>query len=465
MKVRITDDKLKAYVTVGTDEKFPSKVELMDALWKAGVVYGIKEDVIKKILSEKRPVGDVLIAEGKAPVPGEDAKLIWYIDISTRPVVNDGEIVDLRKLKLFEYVTKGQELVSKLPGTKGTPGKAVTGEDIIIPGRDVQLPGGKNTTISADGLTLYADVSGYAYLKDGRVCVDDIIVVRNVDYSSGNIKFSGSVKVEEDVRPGFMVEAEGTVDIGGNVEAAFITSREGDVIVKLGVVGRGKARIVAGKGVRCGYIQDARIKAKGDVVVDRYIINSSVVCGGNVIVGTKGGIIRGGKVFSQESIVADEIGGEQGVLTEVGISSPEFYEAEAKRSRYIKQEEELRGKISLLKKKIAFLELLKKRAPSISEAKIKELKESLDKLKELEVELRRLVEKEKEDVGIDKEKASAKCIIVKGFLHRNVILTFGNYQHITTKKYEGVKVYRVGDEIIFEKLNKEEGKADGEGES
>lgn len=464
MKVDVSDDKLKAYLTIEAGEKFPSKIELMDALWKAGVVYGIKENVINKILSEGRPVRKILVAEGKAPVPGEDARLVWYVDISTKPVVNDGEIVDLRKLKLFEYVTRGQELVSKLPGTRGTPGKAVTGEDITIPGKDIQLPGGKNTTISADGLTLYADVSGYAYLREGRVCVDDVIVVKNVDYSSGNIKFDGSVKVEEDVRPGFIVEATGTVDIGGNVEAGFITSREGDVIVGLGIIGKGKARIVAGKSVKCGYIQDAKVKAKGDVIVDRYIINSSVVCGGSIIVNAEEGIIRGGKVFSQETIVANEIGSEQGILTEVGISSPEFYEAEVKKSKYAKQEEELQGKISLLKKKVAFLEILKERAPSISEAKIKELKESLDKLKELEIRLQELIEKEKEETGIDKDRASAKCIIVRGFLHRNVILTFGNYQHITASRYEGVKIYRLGDEIIFERLNKGGSEADGEGE-
>ncbi|MBO8130565.1 MAG: DUF342 domain-containing protein [Candidatus Marinimicrobia bacterium] len=459
MKIEISEDKLKAYITIDEKDKIPSKVELMDMIWKSGVTHGIKENIINKLLEKKEPVKNLLIADGTPPVPGEDAKLVWYVDISTKPIDNEEDYVDLKELKLFEYVKKGQEIVSKLPRTSGRPGIAVTGEEIVIPGKDVSLPGGKNTTISEDGLTLYADIDGYAYLKNGKVNVDKVITVKNVDYSSGNIKTLGSLNVEGDVKSGFLVEAAGTVHIGGSVEAGYVTSKNGDVIIGLGIIGHGRARIKSGNNLKSTYIQDAFVKVKNDILVERYIINSNVECDGNVIVNNNEGIIRGGKVFAKNKIIANEIGSEQGILTEVGIAATELLEVEFRKSKFAEMREELNEQISLVSKKVAFLKLLKERAPSLSEAKIRELVESIVKLKELEEQYNKLLEEEKESDHFDKEVLSDKCIIVNKVLHRNVILTFGNYNHLTTKSYERVKVYKLGDELIFEKLDEE--KVDG----
>ena len=53
----------------------------------------------------------------------------------------------------------------------------------------------------------------------------------DVDVSIGNISFVGSIIVRGTIRSGFKVEAEGDIEVWGNVEAATVQS-QGNVIIR-----------------------------------------------------------------------------------------------------------------------------------------------------------------------------------------------------------------------------------------
>jgi len=123
---------------------------------------------------------------------------------------------------VIQEVNKGDTLVLKIPFTKGIDGFDVFGHIIkATPGRDIKLPTGKNTVLSADGLKLLADKDGVISFSDSNVDILDIITIDgNVDFSTGNISHKGDVFIKGDVLPDFKVIAGGDIKIGGVVEGA-----------------------------------------------------------------------------------------------------------------------------------------------------------------------------------------------------------------------------------------------------
>ena len=71
----------------------------------------------------------------------------------------------------------------------------------------------------------------------------------DVDYSTGNIDFSGDVHICGDVRENFTVHAQGTVTVDGLVEAATVEAG-GDLVIARGVVGDGRALLKSNGCVR-----------------------------------------------------------------------------------------------------------------------------------------------------------------------------------------------------------------------
>lgn len=62
INVTISDDEMKAFVTIvpGIINEMPRKDELAEALFNAGVVFGIKQDALERIVNEKMTYQPVL---------------------------------------------------------------------------------------------------------------------------------------------------------------------------------------------------------------------------------------------------------------------------------------------------------------------------------------------------------------------------------------------------------------------
>jgi len=461
IKVTISDDKLAAGISVrGEGGRFPSKEEIMEALGKAGVSYGIDEALLNKIAAEKRPLTDVVIARGKPPVKGEDAKLVWYVNTGTtaKPTITKDGKADFKQLKQFEYVTKNHELVSKLPATMGTPGMAVTGESLIMPGMDIPLPAGKNTMISEDGLTLLAATGGCVLGNEDKIHIDNVYHIRgDVDFNTGNVKFDGKLLISGDVRSGFRVDATDSIYIEGNVEAANVYSQKGDIVVQLGILGKGKAKVFAGGNLLCGFIQDATVGVKRDILIDRYVINSNVSSGGKVILEQNEGLIRGGKILAGKGMQAVEIGSTRNITTEIGVNSTSMFDEDSQLGDTSRDVEKLKGKLSSLNKRISFFRLLQDRLKTLSTDKQKEMERIIREAKDLEEEIRTIEEKRQVFVEEHDQHSPSNSIVVKDKLHKGVIVTFGDRQYYTDRLYQGATIFCVGEEIVIKEFCETQG--------
>ncbi len=425
--IRTDDSQLTAFLSIRFPKEDPFRISSFDIhfkLMEANIRYGINDQLIDKIVKEQKNVINVHVAEGKPPVHGKNAQIVFKIDtnISRRPLILEDGRVDFHQINLIKIVKKDQHLAEKIPATKGTPGISVFGTTLnAVPGKDKPLPRGLNTYISDDGLNLYAKISGHIFFLQNLLNVENVFIVRrNVDFSTGDIHYTGDVLVFGDVKTGFKVITDGNIRIRGHVDGAEVISQKGKIEIDGGVFGKGKAKLYAREFIQADFIQEASIRSSGNIRVNRYIINSQVNAKGEIQV-SKGNII-GGNVVSASSIVAREIGSPNSLPTEVRIGNDidphVLVEILAARG----EEKKIRKNIAVLQKKVDFLKMLEKRLTKLTPEKALELEDLLKKIQQLNLDIDALEEKtrvllgENADIVLEEPFIEAKHLVFPGVI-------------------------------------------------
>ena len=462
LNIKISEDKLAAFISLDCKRSvYPNINELIKELKKNKIIFGINTDMLEEICRNKKSVSNVKVASGITPVIGHSAQLVWHLnnkDFDDKVVFDETGMADYKHARNFCEVNEGDEIVSKLPKVIGKSGKTVTGEMIPTNEKDISLPIGENVEVSDDGLTLYATTSGVLNFYNGKVDISNVYHVNgDVSFNTGNVKYDGKVIITGDVRSGFRVEATDTIIIEGDVEAANIHSRNGDVIIKMGVLGKGRARILAGQKIHCGFIQDSEVKAGNDITVDHYIINCDVYSAGIVTVKENEGMIRGGKVFGERGIKVLEAGSPRNISTILGIGLNRNEEEEEDLNKLIRNEDEFFNRYELISKKERFLKLLFERIGKLSEEKQKELISISNEMKYINTKIDEIDQKKKELSKQSSDKKNKHKIEIFEKLHKGVLLCAGSDEFYIDKLYEKVVVYQDLDNIVLDDLIIKEG--------
>ncbi|WP_413282587.1 DUF342 domain-containing protein [Vibrio sp. MA40-2] len=293
-----------------------SSVDMMEALANSHVIKGINKLALKKVLSASQALAngesfELAVASGLQPVNGRDAQFIPLVeDINQRVLApqednNKTHKVDMRNLGELVTVAEGQSILKRVPATKGQPGFTVVGVAIAAKaGKDEQLKVGNGSYIDdSDPNLLRASQSGMPIIRKTTIDVDSSLVLKNVDVSTGHIKFKGSLVVEGNIEPGMIVRATGSVTVGGFIESADVQAQE-DILVGKGIIGHAvdegedKACIIKTNGnIKSKYAQFAFLQAHGDIELELHCMNSTTLCTGNLIVkdgSGKHGTLSGG---------------------------------------------------------------------------------------------------------------------------------------------------------------------------
>lgn len=340
--VAISADKMTASLTITPPfgGKAVDRQQVNEAIKAAGVVSGIQEREIDAALA----LGEVNakpIALGQPPENGRDAEFQSLIpDIKERhPRIDENGISDYRELDKFITVQKGDPLMRRLPATAGVAGKSVLGGNLTAKfGKDTHFaPGLKGAVVDPqDHDLLVADITGQAVLVNNGITVEPVITVKNVDLSTGNLDFEGSIHVQNDVIQGMKIKATGDVIIGGIVESSEIEAG-GDISVRGGILGRveasededkvhrNTARIRCGGSLSARFIENAWIEAGNCIAVDSEVKRSALTAVNQVTVGKKNGKkghIIGGLTRATLLVQTIVVGSPAGVPTkiEVGVN-------------------------------------------------------------------------------------------------------------------------------------------------
>lgn len=329
LSITFSEDKGIAYLQfIKKDENFSCSIEELDSFLQShNIRFGIQRDIVQRISSNPEEYfwNRVPIAIGQPSVNGTDARVALTVDLEEdrKPLERADGKVDYKELVRLHNVMKGQLIAKIIPAQNGVSGKTVTGEELPYrPGKEAHFKVGKNVLVDQDETSMYAAIDGLVTLTDkGKINVFPVYEVNgDVDYSTGNIDFVGTVVIRGNVLTGFTVKSAGDIRVVGGVEGAELIAG-GSIEITGGIIGYNKGLVSAGKNVKVSFIQDGNVVAGDDVVVSQSIMHSNIRAGHDVLCNGAKGLIVGGIVQAGERVVARTIGNTMSTATaiEVGV--------------------------------------------------------------------------------------------------------------------------------------------------
>jgi uncharacterized protein (DUF342 family) len=325
--VEIDEDGMTAYIIVPMK---PLPTDLKELLAERSISFGIDAELLsdlqKQLYDKLKLEPKYRIAKGRHAVHGQPGELILRTKEPEDIIVSSEDLtqVDYKtyKRKMLAMGEKDKPVAMIIQPTKGNDGMDVYGNP--IPGYDgegVDLRLGENVFI--EGRKIISRIDGlieYKKNSDGTVNFDvsEVYFVNgDVDYTTGNIDFPGSVIVRGVIKAGFEVHA--LKDVVADTIRGNVTTK-GDVVAKQGIIGGTQKSIInSGGGVYCKFMQYAKVICKESLTVKKSIVSSEIYSEGSIIVEGSPGAIVGGSLFAVESIEAKIFGSESYVKTEVAL--------------------------------------------------------------------------------------------------------------------------------------------------
>lgn len=428
------------------------KKMLDDALAVSRIQFGLIQSVVDDVIktsSSSSEVYEVEIARGILPVEGTDGKVEFLIDLeeNLRPKIDAHGNADFRNISLIKAVEDDMPLARLVPPTKGKPGKNLYGsQTTVIDGKEAKLPVGSGTKISpSNPNVLIAATKGSARLSNGLVEITECLVIQgSVDFSSGNINYPKTVKIEGDIKSGFSVDVGGDLEVTGIIEDAKVNVG-GKVLIRAGFMGNGNGVIEARDTVGLAYLRNQTVRSRKDVMISGESINSKIYARGTIDVrGSTLGIV-GGTTSARHEIICESAGNETGVKTllEVGIDFA-LIEERFKTEEKLKELSASRIKIDTHLGKLLRIKKIKKILPD------KET-EVLQKLIEMRAKVGNQLSILDERLSLIKGKLSEigqSQITIKRTIWPGVVIKIGEFSVNIDRKVDGRKVFMLRDKEL-----------------
>ena len=457
----ISDDKMRAYVTVTKPNKGGREMDLQDVkeiMENSGVTFGFQEENVVKCLEEGTFNIPILAAEGRAPVNGQNAKVEYLVNVNKKVIpkyIGEDQSIDYKDLSIVENVEQGQKLARKIPATDGEVGRTVLGVKIETKsGKDIDIKEilGNNVEMSDDGEYIVASINGQVVLRGKSLNVEPIFEVSgDVGPETGNISFIGSVVVKGSVSDNYSIKAEGNIDVHGTVGKCDLEAK-GDIMVKLGIQGNENSYVKAGGDVIAKFIQFSNVQAGNNVVVTEAILNSNIDADNRIILIGKRASASGGRLRALREVNGKVLGSQAGAVTliETGISP-------AKRRAIDdldKEKEELDNSIEETERNIKSLEQAAK-LKKLDDEKKEQLQSYKDQLAQANSRREEVVlEREALNQDIEVEKVESTVSAGKEMLP-GVKLVIGSAEFTIRQSYKAITFFEEGGMIQTEKYRGE----------
>lgn len=382
------DDAAWMYLVAKENDQPYTKSELMDLLHENGVMAGINEDNLIAMVKKKVYDREIKVAETVAPVPGKDGYYEFLFDVNgtvKKPAIKEDGSVDYQSMNMVNSVQAGTPLAKYHPAEQGKPGTNVRGIEIPVdPVKNLPTLKGKGVITSPDDPNTYiAAQEGKVNYMDGQISINNIHKIEgDVDQLIGKVEFYGDVLISGNVTAGTVIRAGKSLTIEGTVEAASL-SAGGDIILKRGIQGNQKAKIVCKGTLFADFIEHTEVRAGGNVEAN-IILNSKIEAEGKVILTGKRGTLIGGNVHGTKGVECKELGNDVEVKTIVHAGcQPDVL---MKHKRLLKEKEDIKISMKSLDERVMEI-ATKVKAGSMSPMLEKQLVLLRDEKKDLDEKL------------------------------------------------------------------------------
>ena len=295
---------------------------MLEALRRAGVRIDDRTlrrvgALLERLASDPDLNGEQLVAEGAPPTEGRDAEFISAAP-GNSSVPQEPAPIDYYALTRLHIVRAGDvigRLVAARPAVDGTD---VLGRPIKArrPARDIVLD--ETVRVSPeDGESVVACVAGRVVFDHMRLRIEREVGIRgDIDFETGSVDSPVGIEVAGTIRMHFRVRSEGSIVVGGCIEAAEVIAR-GDVRVRNGILGRNEGTVTSGGTVSAKFCEEAIIRAAGDIVIGRASLNSELVTRGALRM--SGADLIGGLTYAAGGVEVARLGNAAGLPTLVVV--------------------------------------------------------------------------------------------------------------------------------------------------
>lgn len=275
--------------------------------------------LIEEFRNEPRAI-DRIIAEAQPALDGVDGRLDWKANFDEDEPeaqeacpVAEKQAVDFYNRSAHVSVKAGEHLATMIEPTEGTDGRDVCGGVIRAkPGKKAPCSLGANVLIDAQG-RITAEIDGRLIRTRDQIAITSVYQVPGwVDFSTGNIDFTGSVEVKEGVRDRFIVRTTEHLSVGGLIEAATIECG-GNFSARMGMAAKDRGDLRVNGNAEIGFLNNVRGLIKGDLIVRREVMNCRFVVGGSIL-GDAAAVI-GGEISVTGSLRVARLGADAGTPT------------------------------------------------------------------------------------------------------------------------------------------------------
>jgi uncharacterized protein (DUF342 family) len=251
---------------------------------------------ISSLLLAKKPIKDILLAQGTFPEEGRDAELKYFCNIKK---VSSTEFIGTDK------VEKGMMVCKKFPLSKGTKdGMNVKGE--VLPpkqSKDIILKAGENVYLSASECEVFASAKGILRIRQeasfkpiiSQVLIFSVEAIEEIDGSKPlNITVDKPIEIIGGVKSGSKVISQKEVIIIGDVESGAVIQTSGNILINGNIIGGEMTSSKDIEGLKD--VTLSRLTAEGKIVVKGITMNSELsgheiylneVSGCNITAGSK----------------------------------------------------------------------------------------------------------------------------------------------------------------------------------
>lgn len=444
-KLTVSEDFMTVRVYPVSDGFEQSMLNSMEpVLRKAGIEVGI--------LSAPRPMDDHwIVAMGVEPVPGVNGSIEMQVSGSrsgtVRGKTGGKAAVDPRDMNILVNARKGDVIARKIPPTRGVPGRNVFGEEIPArPGKWTAFHTGEGVEIVDREMNLRAAVSGKIHVDGDVISVLDEWELKNVDISTGHVKFFGSLlTVKGSVLGGCRVSVKGDLVIEGNIEDEATVEAGGNIEVK-GLIRAGNTVVHAGANLNCSSVEYAEVNARGNICVEDYLLDAVCRAGRDVTVSAGKGLVAGGSVFLGGSFNCKVIGTQAHVPTMIHAGfNPQIKETHdncvAELEDYAKKREELRNALE----KIEVVETTRGGLSDKISGLKQEIQKGLDNIATARAEKQKMVEEFEAQLGM----LRSATIKVKQKSYPNSIIRISNAKLVLKKEVEAVIFRFKGGQVVL----------------
>lgn len=449
----ISPDGLKAYLNwhSGKIEKTVDELEVI--LRNNGIVYGIDhkalEDLVKRqkktfMLSEEDC--NTLVARGKKPKHGKDGYYEWKFHAGRKrtPDLKEDGTIDFDSMKWFDFVKKGQILAVYHFVEPSVDGMSVFGEIIRAKtGKEKPVLCGRGFEILPDFKTYVASADGHVSLKNKELIVEELLLLDEVQNMSQPLCYDGDVYIRGNIEGPIALEVNGDLVVDGFVQGARIKCK-GNLILKGGINNvAGQEKVYAGGRVISRFFEYVTLHAEGNVYFGTSLNSDLSTYGEMVSYGEKGCIV-GGNSYSEKGFCLSNIGNSAGIPTALNLGSNE-----AIRSVYADLEREI------MEIKEAMTKLVSARNQIIFNGKIEK-----NKMEEMILQINSMIEKKErelidanqrmENVRKRDKRACQSRIIVEQKVYENVQVYYLN-QKITAIPSSHIEIRIDNKNLVMEK--------------